>query len=109
MIERHDRIKFEVFALSFVADDNTATRSRVEVAFERFIDVWLKSDREVAARILTAANVPELLRTRFVNTTIVLPNLQRTRRRAQQSRSWQSKPNSNENRANLRRFSMPIG
>jgi predicted O-linked N-acetylglucosamine transferase (SPINDLY family) len=61
MIERHDRIKFEVFALSFGADDNTVIRARVEVAFERFIDVRLKSDREVAARILTAANVPELI------------------------------------------------
>jgi predicted O-linked N-acetylglucosamine transferase (SPINDLY family) len=48
MIERHDRTKFEIFAISFGPNDKSAIRARVEKAFEHFIEVRLKSDREVA-------------------------------------------------------------
>ncbi len=48
MIERHDRTRFEVFAFSFGPNDHSAIRARVEAAFEHFIDVRLKSDREIA-------------------------------------------------------------
>lgn len=48
MIERHDRTKFEVFAISFGPDDGSAIRARIVSAFEHFIDARLKSDREVA-------------------------------------------------------------
>jgi predicted O-linked N-acetylglucosamine transferase (SPINDLY family) len=51
LIERHDRARFETIALSFGPDDGSEMRSRLSSAFERFIDVSDKSDREIAAML----------------------------------------------------------
>jgi len=48
LFEQHDRSRFEVTALSFGEDDNSAMRRRVVAAFEHFIDVRAKSDQEIA-------------------------------------------------------------
>jgi predicted O-linked N-acetylglucosamine transferase (SPINDLY family) len=48
LIERHDRARFEVIAVSFGSDDGSAMRARLVKAFDRFEDVRLKSDSDVA-------------------------------------------------------------
>lgn len=48
LFEQHDRERFETIAVSFGPDDSSAMRSRLKGAFERFIDVRQRSDREVA-------------------------------------------------------------
>jgi protein O-GlcNAc transferase len=48
LFERHDRARFETTAVSFGPDEPSAMRSRLKEAFDRFIDVRQKSDREVA-------------------------------------------------------------
>jgi len=48
LIEAHDRSRFEVIAVSFGRDDNSILRARLVRAFDRFEDVRLKSDAEVA-------------------------------------------------------------
>jgi predicted O-linked N-acetylglucosamine transferase (SPINDLY family) len=48
LIEQHDRGEFEVVAFSFGPDSNDDMRKRLTAAFDRFIDVRLRSDREVA-------------------------------------------------------------
>jgi protein O-GlcNAc transferase len=48
VFEHHDRSRFEVTGLSFGPDQNSAMRSRVACAFERFIDVQTQSDAEIA-------------------------------------------------------------
>jgi predicted O-linked N-acetylglucosamine transferase (SPINDLY family) len=48
MFERHDRDRFEITAVSFGPDDNSAMRSRLVNAFDRFHDARQQSDREVA-------------------------------------------------------------
>ena len=48
LFEQHDRARFEVTALSFGEDDNSAIRRRVAAAFERFVDVRHSSDQEIA-------------------------------------------------------------
>jgi protein O-GlcNAc transferase len=48
LFEQHDRSLFEITALSFGEDDNSAIRRRVAGAFERFIDVRAKSDQDIA-------------------------------------------------------------
>jgi predicted O-linked N-acetylglucosamine transferase (SPINDLY family) len=48
LIERHDRSDFEVVAFSFGAVSNDEMRKRLATAFDRFIDVHTKSDREIA-------------------------------------------------------------
>ncbi|HEY4751549.1 MAG TPA: tetratricopeptide repeat protein [Steroidobacteraceae bacterium] len=47
MFERHDRSRFEVTALSFGPDTQDEMRKRMERAFDRFIDVRVKSDLDV--------------------------------------------------------------
>jgi predicted O-linked N-acetylglucosamine transferase (SPINDLY family) len=47
LFERHDRTRFEVSALSFAADDRSEMRARLTRAFDRFIDVTERTDREV--------------------------------------------------------------
>jgi predicted O-linked N-acetylglucosamine transferase (SPINDLY family) len=47
MIERHDRGRFEPYAFSLGADTQDSMRRRLERAFDRFIDVSGRSDREV--------------------------------------------------------------
>jgi predicted O-linked N-acetylglucosamine transferase (SPINDLY family) len=48
LFERHDRSRFEVIGVSCGPDDSSDMRSRLAAAFDRFIDVRAKSDREVA-------------------------------------------------------------
>jgi len=48
MFERHDRDRFEITAVSFGPDDNSALRARLIKAFDRFHDARQQSDREVA-------------------------------------------------------------
>jgi predicted O-linked N-acetylglucosamine transferase (SPINDLY family) len=48
LIENHDRSKFEVVAISLGPDTNDEMRVRMQRAFDRFIDVRAKSDREIA-------------------------------------------------------------
>lgn len=49
MIERHDRSKFEIIALSFSPPSDAPIRQRLENAFDRFIDVNANSTREIVA------------------------------------------------------------
>lgn len=48
LFEQHDRSRFEVTALSFGPDQESAMRARLKQAFERFVDVRAKSDDEIA-------------------------------------------------------------
>jgi protein O-GlcNAc transferase len=48
LFELHDRERFEVMAFSFGPADDSAMRRRVAAAFDDFIDVTDKSDREAA-------------------------------------------------------------
>jgi len=48
LIERHDRARFEITAISFGRDDGSAMRARLLRAFDRFEDVRMRSDAEVA-------------------------------------------------------------
>jgi protein O-GlcNAc transferase len=48
MFERHDRARFEVMAISFGPDDNSAMRQRLVKAFDHFHDARQQNDREVA-------------------------------------------------------------
>jgi protein O-GlcNAc transferase len=48
LFEQHDRSRFEVAALSFGEDDDSAIRRRVVAGFEHFIDVRAKSDQDIA-------------------------------------------------------------
>jgi len=48
MFERHDRERFETFAVSFGPEDGSAMRQRLIGAFDRFHDARLQTDREVA-------------------------------------------------------------
>jgi predicted O-linked N-acetylglucosamine transferase (SPINDLY family) len=47
LFELHDRSRFETIAISSGPDDRSAMRARLKGAFERFIDVRQRSDREV--------------------------------------------------------------
>ena len=49
LFETHDRSKFEVYAFSFGPDTRDEMRTRLEGAFDRFLDVRTKSDRDIAA------------------------------------------------------------
>ena len=51
VIERHDRSRFEIVAMSYGRNDRSAMRARLERAFERFVDIEGKSDREAASEI----------------------------------------------------------
>jgi Glycosyl transferase family 41 len=48
LIERHDRTRFEVAAISFGPDDGSDIRARLVQAFDRFEDLTVKSDHEIA-------------------------------------------------------------
>jgi predicted O-linked N-acetylglucosamine transferase (SPINDLY family) len=48
LIERHDRSCFEVVAFSFGPESNDAMRKRLTTAFDQFIDVRTRSDRDIA-------------------------------------------------------------
>jgi predicted O-linked N-acetylglucosamine transferase (SPINDLY family) len=51
VFELHDRAGFETTAISFGRDDAGEMRARLRGAFDRFIDVRHKGDREVASMI----------------------------------------------------------
>lgn len=51
LFERHDRARFETFALSFGPSTNDATRARLVEAFEHFEDLRTASDVEIARRM----------------------------------------------------------
>jgi predicted O-linked N-acetylglucosamine transferase (SPINDLY family) len=51
VIELHDRRAFEVAAYSYGPSDGSAMRSRLEAAFDRFVDIAGESDAAAAARI----------------------------------------------------------
>src|SRR3984957_1762307 len=53
LFERHDRSRFDVTGLSFGSQRNSPLRQRIEGAFERFVDVRDKSEREIAELIRT--------------------------------------------------------
>ena len=48
LFEQHDKSRFEVFGISFGPDQNSEIRQRLRGAFERFMHVADKSDREIA-------------------------------------------------------------
>ena len=48
LFETHDRTKFDVFAFSTGPDTKDEIRSRLKSAFDKFIDVGNKADRDVA-------------------------------------------------------------
>src|SRR5665647_3862506 len=47
LFETHDRDRFEIYAFSFGPDTKDEMRIRLEAAFDRFMDVRDKSDREI--------------------------------------------------------------
>jgi predicted O-linked N-acetylglucosamine transferase (SPINDLY family) len=49
LFERHDRERFEVFAVSTGFDDGSGMRARLATAFDVFIDASAKSDYETAS------------------------------------------------------------
>src|SRR5262249_21635417 len=51
MFERHDRLRFDIFALSYGRDDGSAMRKRLEKAFTQFLDVARDDNNRVAAKI----------------------------------------------------------
>jgi predicted O-linked N-acetylglucosamine transferase (SPINDLY family) len=48
LFELHDKNRFEITAFSFGADDKSLIRLRLSQAFNQFIDVRQKSDKEIA-------------------------------------------------------------
>jgi len=48
LYESHDRDKFELIAFSFGPDNNDEMRQRLTASFDKFIDVRLKSDKDIA-------------------------------------------------------------
>jgi predicted O-linked N-acetylglucosamine transferase (SPINDLY family) len=48
VFEQHDREQFEVHAISYGKDDQSEMRARLKNAFEHFVDVRFKSDRDIA-------------------------------------------------------------
>ena len=48
LFERHDRAQFEIVAVSFSPDRASPLRSRVERAFDTFMDVSAQSDEQIA-------------------------------------------------------------
>ena len=51
MFERHDRSRFETFAISLLAESGTPLRTRLEAAFDHFHHAENLSDRQVAELI----------------------------------------------------------
>ena len=55
LIEHHDRRRFEVVGYSYGSDDHSALRSRLEVAFDQFVDIRDMQHRQAAELIHTDA------------------------------------------------------
>jgi protein O-GlcNAc transferase len=51
LFEHHDRSRFEVTGISFGPDQASEIRRRLKASFERFVDVRLQSDAQIAALI----------------------------------------------------------
>jgi protein O-GlcNAc transferase len=51
LFEQHDKSRFETTGLSFARDQDSPTGLRIKGAFERFVDVRQKSDRDTAELI----------------------------------------------------------
>jgi predicted O-linked N-acetylglucosamine transferase (SPINDLY family) len=51
LFELHDRSRFETTAVSFGPDASDDMRSRLRVAFDRFLELRSRSDREIAATL----------------------------------------------------------
>jgi predicted O-linked N-acetylglucosamine transferase (SPINDLY family) len=51
LIERHDRTRFDVVAISWSADDGSDMHRRLRRSFDQFVDVAQDSDADVARRI----------------------------------------------------------
>jgi protein O-GlcNAc transferase len=49
LLERHDRARFEIFAVSLGADDGSENRARIVAAVDRFLDAGQQGDHEAAA------------------------------------------------------------
>src|SRR5207302_6743552 len=49
LFEKHDRTRFETIGVSLGPNDGSPMRTRLNRAFDRFIDVRGKSDAEIAA------------------------------------------------------------
>jgi protein O-GlcNAc transferase len=47
LLEHHDRVRFEIIALSYGLNDGSAMRTRIEKAVDRFVDVSQRTDGEV--------------------------------------------------------------
>jgi protein O-GlcNAc transferase len=63
VFERHDRGRFETIAISLGEDEQSAMRSRLKIAFDRFVDADGQSDTEIAGlvRSLEADIVVDLM------------------------------------------------
>ena len=48
-LEHHDKSRFDITGISLGPDDKSETRTRIEAALDRFIDVREKSDNEIAS------------------------------------------------------------
>jgi predicted O-linked N-acetylglucosamine transferase (SPINDLY family) len=48
MFEKHDRSRFELYGFSFGPESNDPWRQRTQKCFDRFLDVRIKSDQDVA-------------------------------------------------------------
>jgi protein O-GlcNAc transferase len=51
MLEQHDRSRFEIYAYSYGADDNSTERKRIVAAVDTFRDVRMLNDPDAAALI----------------------------------------------------------
>ncbi|MCC6887116.1 MAG: tetratricopeptide repeat protein [Hyphomicrobiales bacterium] len=51
LIELHDRSRFEIIGVSYGPDDSSHIRKRLIAAFDRFLEVRDRSDREIAVRL----------------------------------------------------------
>ena len=49
LFERHDRERFETIGIALLPEDESMISQRVKAAFDRFVDVSRRSDREAAA------------------------------------------------------------
>jgi FkbM family methyltransferase len=50
-LEHHDKTRFEITGVSLGPDDGSTMRRRIEIAFDRFVDVQKMRDVEVAAML----------------------------------------------------------
>jgi protein O-GlcNAc transferase len=60
MLEKHDRSRFEIVAISTSGDDGSDIRRRIVKACDRFEDAWMLSD-EAAARLIRSLEIDVLI------------------------------------------------